>query len=223
MAVGREREAPGFGLNTFMGQATDWTTQIQCQLDRLRAGDESARDELLKLACQRLGRLAHKMLRGYPGVRRWEQTDDVLQNAAIRLCRALRKVKPESVRSFVNLAAVQIRRELIDLARYYDGPGGMGRHHVSRAELDGSGTAPGRRDSPADTNDPVRLASWSEFHTQVDALPDEQREVFNLLWYQGLQQGEAAALLNVTERVVRYRWRSARLTLYQVLDGRLPE
>ena len=60
-----------------MAEAPYSSTQIQLRLDRLRAGDESARDELLDIACERLGRLARKMLRGYPGVRRWEQTDDV--------------------------------------------------------------------------------------------------------------------------------------------------
>ena len=121
-----------------MSDATATTTRIQLRLDRLRAGDASARDELLQIACERLTRLARKMLRGYPGVSRWEQTDDVLQNAAVRLCRALEDVRPESVRSFVSLAAVQIRRELIDLARHYDGPEGPGRHHASRAGSDGS-------------------------------------------------------------------------------------
>ena len=43
------------------------TTQIQLRLDRLRAGDETARDELLKLACRRLNRLARKMLRASLG------------------------------------------------------------------------------------------------------------------------------------------------------------
>ncbi len=198
------------------------TTQIQLRLDRLRAGDETARDELLKLACRRLNRLARKMLRRFPGVRRWEQTDDVLQNASMRLCQALKEVRPESVRSFINLAALQIRRELIDLARHYHGPRGMGRHQVGQARMDGSGTAPTPPDTPADTDDPDDLATWTEFHAQIDALPGEWKEVFDLLWYQGLSQAEAATLLGVTERVVKYRWRSARLELHRRLGGRMP-
>ena len=206
-----------------MADAIPSSTQIQLRLDRLRAGDESARDELLRIACERLARLARRMLRGYPGVRRWEQTDDVLQNAALRLFRALKEVKPASVRSFINLSAVQIRRELIDLARHYEGPQGPGRHHVSRAGSDGSKNSPGALDPGTDTNDPAGLAAWTEFHNQVEALPDEEKEVFDLLWYQGLSQVEAAALLDVTERVVKYRWRSARLKLHQMLGGRMPE
>jgi RNA polymerase sigma-70 factor (ECF subfamily) len=206
-----------------MADSLDQTSEIQLQLDRLRAGDESARDELLNIACERLRRLAARMLRDYPSVHRWEQTDDVLQNAALRLCRALSEVKPASVRSFINLAAVQVRRELIDLARHYGGPEGMGRHHFSRAGSDGCGALPSPLDASTDTYEPARLALWTEFHGWVEALPDEQKEVFNLLWYQGLSQAETAALLNVTERVVKYRWRLARLRLHELLGGRLPE
>jgi RNA polymerase sigma-70 factor (ECF subfamily) len=206
-----------------MADATDSTTQIQLRLDRLRAGDESARDELLTIACERLSRLTHKMLRDYPGVRRWEQTDDILQNAALRLCRALKDVRPDTVRSFLNLAAVQVRRELIDLARHYDGPEGPGRHHQSQAGTEGSGDASGPLlDASTDTNDPARLAAWTEFHHTVEALPEEEREVFNLLWYQGLSQSEAATLLGVTQRVAKHRWRSARLKIHAMLGGRLP-
>jgi RNA polymerase sigma-70 factor (ECF subfamily) len=177
----------------------------------------------LNIACERLRRLARKMLRGYPELRGWEQTDDVLQNAAMRLSRTLKQIRPDSVRSFINLAAVAIRRELIDLTRHYYGPAGPGRYHVNPARSDGSGSPVSPLEPGTDTDDPARLAAWTEFHDQVEALPDEEKEVFDLLWYQGLSQGEAAALLGVTERVVKYRWRSARLTLHQRLGGRLPE
>ena len=94
------------------------TTDIQACLDRLRSGDDSRTlGRHLECACVRLSRLARKMLKGFPRVHRWEETDDVLQNALVRLRRALETTSPESVRSFVNLAAVQIRRELIDLAK----------------------------------------------------------------------------------------------------------
>ncbi len=60
----------------------DHTTVIQGWLDRLHAGDDSAREKLLASASDRLARLARKMLKGYPGVARWEQAEDVLQNCA---------------------------------------------------------------------------------------------------------------------------------------------
>src|SRR6516165_2250793 len=157
----------------------DHTPVIQGCIDRLRGGDESARAALLDCAADRLARLARKMLRGYPGVARWEQGDDVAQNTLIRLDRALRAVTPPTARDFFRLAAAQVRRELIDLARHYQGPLGLGAHHSTQA---------GRRDSaagasmapagPETTYDPGRLAAWAEFHAAVAALSEADRELF---------------------------------------------
>ena len=165
----------------------DQTAQIQCWIDSLGAGDASAREALLTCAAERLIRLTHKMLKDYPGVHRWEETDDALQNATLRLCRALEAVKPPSVRDFFRLAAAQIRRELIDLARRYSGRMGLGANYASWA---GSGDEMPVTDvEVADTTyDSGRLAEWTGFHAQVEALPEEEREVFDLLFYQGLPQ-----------------------------------
>jgi RNA polymerase sigma-70 factor (ECF subfamily) len=57
-------------------------------LNHIRQGDTTASDELLRSVCGRLETLARKMLRGFPKVRRWAQTDDVLQNALMRLLRS---------------------------------------------------------------------------------------------------------------------------------------
>lgn len=92
------------------------STQLQVLLDRAADGSGAAYDELIALASQRLLKLTRKMLRNYPQLRRWEQTDDVFQNAVLRLHRSLADVQPQSVRDFFGLAATQIRRTLIDLA-----------------------------------------------------------------------------------------------------------
>ena len=198
----------------------DHSTQIQRCIDRLRAGDPSARDELLARASERLTRLTRKMLRDFPGVHRWEQTDDVLQNAAMRLCRALGEVQPATVADFFRLAAAQIRRELLDLARRYSGAHGLGANHASAAR---AGKAPPARSNPPDTTrDPDRLAAWTDFHREVEALPAEEREVFDLLFYQGLSQAEAAAALDVSERTIKRRWQAARLHLSRTLGDQMP-
>src|ERR1035438_9653172 len=100
-------------------------TQLQLLIDRA-LDDETARNALLDHACDRLLRLTRKMFHARPDLRRWEQTDDVFQNAMLRLHRALAEVKPESVRHFFNLAAVMIRRTLLDLAKHHMGPHGQG-------------------------------------------------------------------------------------------------
>ena len=207
-----------------MPDPSSQTVQVQAYLDRLRGGDEAARGELLNCACERLRRLTRKMIKCYPKVHRWEQTDDVLQNAVIRLQRTLQQLTVATARDFFRLAALQIRRELLDLTKHYYGPQGAGAHHASHAEApaDSSG-APAPAD-PADvTHEPVRLATWSAFHEQVAALPEEEREVFDLLWYQGLPQAEAADLLHVNVRTAKRRWLSARMKLQDALQGEVPE
>jgi RNA polymerase sigma factor (sigma-70 family) len=198
----------------------DQTVEIERLVARLRAGDGPARDALIASASARLERLTRKMLGGFPEVHRWEQTDDVLQNALMRLHRALGAVCPESSLHFYRLAAEQIRRELIDLARRYRGAHGLGANHASVGGGDSGGMDIANPDGS--TNEPGALAEWTEFHDRIANLPEEERQVVDLLFYQGLSQAEAAGLLGVTDRTVKRRWQSARLALYEGLGGRLP-
>jgi RNA polymerase sigma-70 factor (ECF subfamily) len=201
--------------------AAQTSQRIQGCLDRLRGGDAAARDDLIATACARLGALTRRMFRDYPGVQRWEEADDVMQNAALRLCQALRDVVPQTPAEFMGLAALQIRRQLIDLARRYSGPEGLGARHGS-AELNSDGSAASPAQPSDSTYRPDRLASWAEFHQRVEALPDEERSVFDLLWYQEVSQAEAAPLLGVSLATVKRRWQSARRRLFDLLGGDLP-
>ncbi len=178
-------------------------------LERLRAGDEVARNEVINHACGRLEALTRKMLRRYPRLRRWEQTGDVLQNAVMRLHRSLATIRPESPARFYGLAAAQIRRELIDLARHHFGPEGAAALHHTDGNGEASGEGPG--------GEPATLAEWTDFHEKAQRLPEAERGVFDLLWYEGMTQAEAAQVLGVTERTVKNRWRSAKLELQRLL------
>jgi RNA polymerase sigma-70 factor (ECF subfamily) len=163
------------------------------------------------------------MLRRYERIKRWEQTDDVVQNVAMRLNRTLASVTPESTRDFLRLAALNIRRELLDLAKHYYGPQGLGTLYRSTPDGESAVGRTGAPDEPADpTLDAERLETWAEFHRQVDALPDERREVFDLIWYQGLSRAEAAELLGISERTLMRRWQAARLAIFDAMDGELP-
>jgi RNA polymerase sigma-70 factor (ECF subfamily) len=196
-------------------------TWVSDRLARLRAGDAAARDELVAFAAGRLERLSHGMLRGQFGrVGRWVDTADVFQDAAVRLWRALAAAAPESPLHFHRLAARLVRLELIDLARQYYGPLGLGANHETVAPGPGdtpsSGPAAGAADRGAD---PARAAEWGELHAIVQGLPDEEQAVTDLVYYQGLTQEEAAALLDVDVRTVQRRWQRARRLLGQLLTG----
>jgi RNA polymerase sigma-70 factor (ECF subfamily) len=196
------------------------TAQLHGWLDRVQAGDLAAREELLRAFGNRLERLARKMLRRFPGVRRWVQTDDVLQSAVLRLLRALQEVRPESTRDFFRLAAEQMRRELLDLARHYYGPHGQGAHHASHGSGDGGSTPAHEPPDPAD--DPDELERWCAFHREVEGLPAEEREVVGLIFYHGWKQADVAELFGVSERTVRRRWEAALAKLHHILtdEGR---
>jgi RNA polymerase sigma-70 factor (ECF subfamily) len=159
------------------------------------------------------------MLRRHPHLRRWEETDDLLQAALLRLHRSLAEVRPESVRHFDNLAAVQIRRELIDLARGYYGPEGLGaRHHTDDTDPGG------RLAQVADkTHKPGSLEDWAAFHQAVEHLPEQEREIVNLLWYGNLTHAQAAESLGVATKTIQRRWASARLMIRDALHGEIPD
>src|SRR5262249_4453671 len=115
-----------------MADSNSQQTLMQQLLLRAGTGDREALDALLRHNCDRLTSLTRRMLGNYRRVRRWAETNDVLQNALVRLVAALRDVKPATTRDFLALATMQIRRELIDLARHFYGPEGLGTNQDSR-------------------------------------------------------------------------------------------
>jgi RNA polymerase sigma factor (sigma-70 family) len=194
--------------------ADDRTMQLQQLLDRLRNGDGSARTELLALAYERLRLLARKMFHhDFPRLGNLHETDSILHEAVLRLLRALQDLRPPSVRDFLTLSAAQIRRVLLDMARH------QGRRDRKMNEA-GDGSVPPMavpQDLADASSDPSQVAQWSEFHQKVRELPDEEREVVDLYWYQGLTQAETARVLGVHEKAVSRRWLRARLKLSEWL------
>lgn len=197
---------------------SDQHSMIQQFLPRAVAGDEGAIDALLRYNCERLTCLTRRMLGDFRRVRRWTETADVLQNALLRLMAALRTAKPQTSREFLALAALQIRRELLDLARKFYGPHGVG------ANQDSVGAdAPTPEDRSDLSHEPSSLAQWTELHRHIESLPEEEREVVGLLFYQGLSQAEAAQLLTISIRTVQRRWHAALAKLHAVWNSAHPD
>ena len=187
------------------------TAISQC-LSQLAAGDTAARVALLEICDGRLRQLAHRLLGKYASVRRWDNTDDVAQGAAIRLYRALGETVPQSPRGLMGLMATVIQRELLDLARKHAGPMSYAANHetnvcnhieAERFVVDGVA-------DERDHDNELPLNRWEAFHEAVQTLPDEHREVFQLIWYLGIDQQAAAEALGLSITTVGRRWREAR-------------
>jgi len=183
----------------------------------------AARDALVTAAIDHMRSVAHRMTRGFPQVRRWDETDDVVQGASLRLARALDAVVPADGRHLLNLIATQVRRELIDLARRYAGVESFARHHETNlGQVDAQGVF--RSDAAEDpvNSDAESVNSWTRFHEVADALDNEDRELFNLVWYLGLSQEQAAETLGCSVRTIARRWVVVKQRLVAQLKGQAP-
>lgn len=178
-----------------------------------------ARDDLVGLVEGRMRTMAHRMLRGFAGVRRWDETDDIVQGAALRLHRALADVVPASPAGFLGLVAVQVRRELLDLARRYAGPESFASHHDTNVIAHDGQASEHTTLAPAPAAD---LDRWTRFHELASSLPPEEQDVFHLVWYIGASQAEIAALLDCSERTVRRRWDLAKQRFKAALEDGPP-
>ncbi|MBX7104790.1 MAG: sigma-70 family RNA polymerase sigma factor [Gemmataceae bacterium] len=194
------------------------TLFLNKQIALIREGDRAARNEVIRRAQRRLERIAKRMIRNFPNVNRWANFEDVLQNALIRLLRALETVTPTSTREFYGLAARQIRRELIDMARSLSGPHGLAANHASGALIPKNGDPPSSVE-PADMRIGDDLDRWRAFHEAVELLPVEEREVFGLIYYHGWKQAQIAELFGKDERTVRRWYTAACARLKERLQG----
>src|SRR4051812_36046141 len=109
-----------------------------------------------------------------------------------RLLKALRGARPATVRQFFALAGQHMRWELNDLARRLD-------NQPAAVELrDGLLAAPASSDSNLSPEGRRLLEG-------IDALPEDEREAFDLVRIQGLTHGEAAEVLGVAVKTVQRR------------------
>ena len=191
------------------------TAVVQHYLDAL-AGEMPAEPiirALLDRAVRRLETLCANLLyRSYPRLTQPPvnlQPDELLSGVVERLLRALREVRPQTVRQFFALANQHMRWELNDLARRLDKqPGAVPLHEefVAAPASSGSGLSPeGRRMLEA-----------------IDRLPEDEREVFSLVRIQGLTHGEAAEVLGVSPKTVQRRLNHSLVLLAEELEDLRP-
>ena len=127
-----------------------------------------------------------------------------------RLLKALREVRPGTVRQFFALASRHMRWELNDMARRLDEqPAAVELREglVPAPASSGSGLTPdGRRMLEAIAN-----------------LPGDEREAFDLVRIQGLSQAEAAQVLGVSAMTVNRRLNRGLQLLAEALGDLRPD
>lgn len=105
-----------------------------------------------------------------------------------RLASRLATIYPLEVREFAGAAAGHIRAALLELAQEAD------------------------QDTESD-----ELGEWVRVHRGVDQLPQQERELFDLLLYWGMTESKVAALLGVSPHWIGFRWFEERLALHEAI------
>jgi RNA polymerase sigma factor (sigma-70 family) len=177
---------------------------------RVRDGEENAQDRLLAHTRERQRERASRRKSGYPLLRNYPETDDVIQELQIRLFKVLSSHPPTSAAHYRALWRQMTRRILGDFVRMLRGRNGRKAQSLTNLEIavDGEKLLDLLRVPGEDT---MCLDCWAAFHECAAKLPNKEREVFHLVWYSSKSQGETAKLLGVSPRTVKRRWRRARI------------
>ena len=191
------------------------TAVVQRYIDEL-AGDVPAEQIVRALLDRSVRRLqvlcANLLYRGYPRLMQPPlnlQPDELLGAVVERLLKALRAARPRTVRDFFALANQHIRWELNDLARRLDN------QPVAGELIEGIALSPSSSVSRLTPNG-VRMLQ------AIEELPEDEREVFDLVRIQGMTQVEAAEVLAVSNKTVQRRLNRALLILSETLDDLRP-
>ena len=192
------------------------TIVIQRYLDEL-AGDLAAEPIIKELLERAVGRLrllcATFLYKGYPRLTRPPvnlESDELLSGVVARLLTALRATRPATVRQFFGLANQHMRWQLNDLARRLDErPAAIPLSDVVFAA------------APSSTGSGLTPAGVRILET-IDGLPEDEREVFELVGIQGLTHPEVATVIGISEKTVQRRLQRARLMLAERLADLRP-
>lgn len=186
---------------------------VRGAIERLHRGDPAAKNDLLAYAQQQLVRMVQKMLHGESGfaiVRRWEQTDDVVQGSLIRLSRTIDNLPINSPRDFFKLAATNIRWELRALRDKYLADTSHARHHhtdIPASLAEGHASIDKVLTDVAAPLD--SFAAMSQFLDAIEVLTDDDREIIDLRLVHGLTRQEAADQLGLTLATFKRRYAEA--------------
>jgi RNA polymerase sigma factor (sigma-70 family) len=191
------------------------TAIVQQYLDEL--GGNSPAEPIVRALLDKSARRLHVLcstwlFESYPRLARPPlnlAADDILSALVERLLKALRAVRPHTVRQFFALANRHIRWELNDLSRRLD-------KGLLFVEMDLDEVPAPASSGSGLSEDGCRMLE------AIDQLPDDEREAFDLVRIQGLTHTEASQILGVTPLTVKRRLNRGLRLLANVLSDLQP-
>lgn len=201
-----------------MPEPSGRTAQIQTLLERLLAGDESARKELHVYTYRRFLLLTKTILRGDP-VHEEGFTSDVWHIAWEKVEKDLDKLtkwknepfpaaQNKLARQFISRVGSNIRWSVVDIGRS---------RHGAKGKLLRTGIDIDAEYVPAD------LFTRLDVQEQVEFLPDDEREIIDQYMYYGVSVVELAELHGTYPVAVRRKITQACKSLAKGLKDYAPE
>jgi RNA polymerase sigma factor (sigma-70 family) len=196
-------------------QENNTTAAVQRYLDDLAGirGDSPAEPivrALLERAADRLQQLCSKLLhRHYPRLTKGPanlHSEEMLGGVVERMLKAMRQVRPNNVRQFFALANRHMRWELNDLARR------LAKRETTSIDYFDLAAAP-----QIATGEISESPTLQRILDVIESLPDEEREVFNLVRVQGMTYGDAADVIGCASKTVQRRLNRGLVTLEERL------
>ncbi len=189
---------------------SDASRDVSLILERLRSGDDGARDRLFSVVYEELRTLARAKMAKEPAGGTLQATA-LVNEAYLRLVDGSEvDAQWENRRHFFGAAAEAMRRILIDRARRRETvKHGGGRKRVPLAE-----------DLVASDEPSLELLAVNEALERLETVDSKAAEVVKYRYFLGLTVPETAKCLGIARRTVHAKWSAARAWIRTALsDG----
>ena len=197
-------------LRNSMSEFTD-SNGTDLLLDKLRNNDKDAKNAIIVHTLNRLERISRRMFHKFPVLQQSEETGDILHMLVLKLDKALSHVTPDSVSGYFALVNLNLNWILKELSR---------KAKMSRTlNVNGINDVLNRVSDPY--HGPANNQEWFDFFEILEKLSPENREVFDLIWLQGLTQKQAARVLGISIRTFIRRWIKSKLEITKLMDDEL--